>query len=79
MSKRRDEDKWGPHSHCLICGEAIPEGEKTCSEECAKKYEGEAKRYKRQQTMNFMFIAAMGGLVVIFFLFSYLFPGMFGR
>jgi len=75
MSKRRDEDKWGPHSHCIVCGNAIPEGEKTCSEECAQKYESEAKRYKRQQTMSFMFIAAMGGLVVIFFLFSYLRPG----
>jgi len=78
MSKRRDEDKWGPHSHCVICGNAIPEGEKTCSEECAKKYEGEANRYKRQQKMSYLFIAAMGGIVIIFFLLPYLFPGILG-
>ncbi|MGQ9760102.1 MAG: DUF2116 family Zn-ribbon domain-containing protein [Candidatus Methanomethylicaceae archaeon] len=69
MSKKREE--WGPHTHCIICGNAIPEGEKTCSEECAKKYESEAKRYKQQQRMSYLFILIMGAMVVGFFLFTY--------
>jgi predicted nucleic acid-binding Zn ribbon protein len=75
MSRRREEDKWGPHSHCIVCGNAIPEGEKTCSEECAKKYDNEANRYKRQKKMNYLFIAGMGGIIVLFFLISYLRSG----
>lgn len=64
MSKRRDEDKWGPHSHCMICGNAIPEGDKTCSEECDKKYQAEANKYKRQQKMNYIFLAGMVHLII---------------
>jgi predicted nucleic acid-binding Zn ribbon protein len=73
MSKRRDEEKWGPHSHCIICGNAIPEDQKTCSEACAKKYETDLKKYKRQQNMSYLFIAAMGGIIVLFFAITYFF------
>ncbi|MDD1764584.1 MAG: DUF2116 family Zn-ribbon domain-containing protein [Candidatus Methanomethyliaceae archaeon] len=75
MSRRREEDKWGPHSHCIVCGNAIAEGETTCSEECGKKYDNQANRYKRQKKMNYLFIAGMAGIIIIFFLFSYLKPG----
>ncbi|MBC7113365.1 MAG: DUF2116 family Zn-ribbon domain-containing protein [Candidatus Methanomethyliales bacterium] len=73
MSKKKEE--WGPHTHCIICGNAIPEGEKTCSEECAKKYESEAKRYKQQQKMSYVFLILMGAAMVGFLLLSYFFAG----
>ncbi|MDH5807344.1 MAG: DUF2116 family Zn-ribbon domain-containing protein [Candidatus Verstraetearchaeota archaeon] len=73
MSKKKEE--WGPHSHCIICGKAIPEGEKTCSKECAKKYEEEIKHYKRQQKMSIFFIIVMIGFILIFFLASYFMHG----
>jgi predicted nucleic acid-binding Zn ribbon protein len=69
MSKRKEE--WGPHSHCVICGRAIPEGEKTCSEECKKKYEEELKRYKQQQTISYIFIIIMIVFILVLFLFPY--------
>jgi len=72
VSKRRDEEKWGPHSHCLVCGNAIAEDQKTCSEACAKQYEADLKKYKRQQNMSWLFIAAMAAVIVIFSVVSYL-------
>ena len=62
MSRRRDDDKWGPHAHCAVCGSAMPEGEKTCSTECAKHYEDEYKRYRRQQRNTFFVV---GGFIAV--------------
>ena len=72
MSKRRDDDKWGPHNHCMVCGNAIPEGDKICSEACQSKFDGERKKYKRQQKMSYIFIGAMGIVIVVMFLIQYL-------
>jgi len=66
MSKRRDEEKWGPHSHCIVCGNAIPEGERTCSGECASKSEEEAKHYKKQQHLGWYLMAALVGIIIVF-------------
>ena len=71
MSKRKDEDRWGPHSHCTVCGNAIPEGEKTCSDECAAKYEQELNKYKRQQRYNLLLIVGMAVLIVVFLFLAY--------
>lgn len=73
MSKKREE--WGPHTHCVICGNAIPEGEKICSDECANKYEAEKKRYKSQQKMSYIFLIMMGAVMVSFLFLSYFMSG----
>lgn len=72
MSKKSYEERWGPHNHCIICGNAIPEGEKYCSDICKKKYEEELKKASRQQKISYMFIIAMGALLVAMFLLPYL-------
>ncbi|MBC7120573.1 MAG: DUF2116 family Zn-ribbon domain-containing protein [Candidatus Methanosuratus sp.] len=72
MSKKSYEERWGPHSHCVICGNAIPEGEKYCSEICKTKYEENLKNARRQQKISYFFIAAMGVLLVVMFLLSFL-------
>ncbi len=77
MSKRRDDDKWGPHSHCVVCGVATPENEKYCSAVCEAKYNQEAEKYKRQQKMSYIFIGIMGVLVILMFALPYLIPGLF--
>lgn len=69
MSRKKEE--WGPHTHCIVCGKAIPEGEKTCSKECSRKYEEELKQYKKQQKMSYLFIIVMVGMILVFFLASY--------
>lgn len=73
VSKRSYEERWGPHNHCIICGNAITEGEKYCSDLCKKKYEEELKKASRQQKISYIFIAAMGALLVAMFLLPYLF------
>jgi predicted nucleic acid-binding Zn ribbon protein len=66
MSKWKDEGaKWGPHTHCLVCGNAIPEGERTCSEECAKKLESETSGAKRQQKMTYLVIFGMVAFLAV--------------
>lgn len=70
MSKRKDDEKWGPHSHCIVCGNAIPEGEKFCSDECSKKSEYEASRYKKQQHMGWYLMAGMVVAIILLFVFS---------
>ncbi|MDI9644770.1 MAG: DUF2116 family Zn-ribbon domain-containing protein [Candidatus Verstraetearchaeota archaeon] len=72
MSKRSYEERWGPHSHCLICGNAIPEGEKYCSESCKLKYEEEMRKASRQQKISYVFIVAMAALLLIMFILPYL-------
>ena len=73
MSKKSYEERWGPHGHCIICGNAIREGEKYCSDLCKKKYEEELKKASRQQKVSYIFIVAMGALLVAMFLLPYLF------
>jgi predicted nucleic acid-binding Zn ribbon protein len=73
MSKRRDDDKWGPHAHCVVCGSAMPEGEKTCSPECAKHYQDEVKRYKRQQRNTFILIGGFVAAMLIILLITQVF------
>ena len=72
MSKKYDE-KWGPHSHCLVCGNAIPDGEKTCSEECKAKLDLDQKKYKRNQKLSYIFIGLTGAVIIILFAASYFF------
>ncbi len=72
MSKRRDEDRWGPHTHCVVCGVAVPENEKYCSEVCKAKYTREADSLRRQQKMSYIFIGLMGALVIIMFALPYI-------
>ena len=39
-------EKIGQHTHCQICGKAIPVSENLCSEECRQKYQMMVKRRK---------------------------------
>jgi len=72
MSRRRDEEKWGPHTHCIICGNPIPEDQKTCSDACAQKYEADVKKYKRQQKMSYLLLFGMGAVILVLVLLPYL-------
>ena len=51
------------HSHCQICGKAIPYGETVCSDECREKYDQLVKKRK-------MYIYLMcGALALLLFMF----------
>ncbi|MCD6512229.1 MAG: DUF2116 family Zn-ribbon domain-containing protein [Thermoplasmata archaeon] len=53
------------HSHCIICGKAIPYGEKFCSEKCKKEYENMVK--KRKIYIYLMYLA-LAILVIMMFM-----------
>ncbi len=69
MSKKYEE-KWGPHSHCVVCGNAIADGEKLCSKECEEKYNLEQKKFNRNQKLSYVFIGGTGIVIVILFVLS---------
>jgi len=39
-------EKVGQHTHCQICGKAIPTSETLCSDECKQKYHSMIKKRK---------------------------------
>jgi len=52
-------EKVGQHTHCQICGKAIPITETLCSEECKQKYKGMLKKRK-------ILVYVMYGLMFVF-------------
>lgn len=59
-------EKIPQHTHCNVCGKAIPLGEAQCSEECRQKFQVMVKKRK-------MLVYLMYGLVfviLILFIFS---------
>ena len=73
MSKKSYDEKWGPHAHCVVCGQAIAEGQKYCGDACDLKYEEELKKAKRQQKISLIFIGTMCGFIILMFMISYIF------
>ena len=59
-------EKVAQHSHCQICGKAIPLTETLCSDECKTKYAGMVK--KRKMLMYIMY--ALIGVILIMFILS---------
>lgn len=52
------------HAHCVICTRAVPFGDKTCSDDCEKKYDLLQKRRKR----SIMFLYGLMGMTLLLFL-----------
>lgn len=53
-----------PHGHCVVCGKAVPEGEKFCSDECEASF-------KKMQRAKIMQMVYMFLLIFILLLFLY--------
>jgi predicted nucleic acid-binding Zn ribbon protein len=54
-----------PHSHCQICGKAIPVSETLCSDECKQKYNS---MMKRRKLMVYAMYALIAVIVILFML-----------
>jgi predicted nucleic acid-binding Zn ribbon protein len=59
-------DKVAQHTHCQICGKAIPMSETLCSDECKQKYQSMIK--KRKMLMYIMY--ALIFVILIMFVLS---------
>nr|MDO8111163.1 DUF2116 family Zn-ribbon domain-containing protein [Candidatus Sigynarchaeota archaeon] len=56
------------HQHCSICGRAIHLGKKYCSMECKNKYEGVAKKQKKNQNLQCIIMSAVMPVIMIIML-----------
>jgi predicted nucleic acid-binding Zn ribbon protein len=67
--KEKIQKKYGPHHHCVICGRAVPEEKKYCSQECrdsAITYE--KKQKKRSKIQMYFLIGIMAVMFIVMFL-----------
>lgn len=60
-------EKVPQHSHCHICGKAIPLTETLCSEECKEKYQ---RIIKRRRLMVYFMYAMLAALVIVFIVYN---------
>ena len=51
-----------PHGHCVVCGKAVPEGEKFCSEEC----EASFKKMQLAKIMQFIYMLLLVFILLLF-------------
>ncbi|MFX0035852.1 MAG: DUF2116 family Zn-ribbon domain-containing protein [Candidatus Hermodarchaeota archaeon] len=65
--------KWGPHSHCPICGKAMPTDKKFCSQVCRDNYLEQERKQKKKGRLQCVFLIVM--LVVMFLVM--IVPGLF--
>ena len=56
------------HSHCQICGKAIPYGETVCSDECREKYDTLVKKRKMYLYMMYAALALLLFMFVLMYL-----------
>ena len=58
-------EKVPQHSHCQICGKAIPLSETLCSEECKQKYNSLIKKRKMIAYIMYALIAVVIVVIVL--------------
>ncbi len=70
--KDQIKKKWGPHSHCPICGKAMPADKQFCSQNCRDNYHGSQKKQKKKSRIQMIF---MFGMMAVVFVFMFIFTG----
>ncbi len=60
-------EKVAQHTHCQICGKAIPISESLCSEECKQKYQS---LMKKRKLYVYIMYAAAAAILVAYMYFS---------
>jgi predicted nucleic acid-binding Zn ribbon protein len=58
-------EKIGQHTHCHICGKAIPVSETLCSEECKQKYQSMIKKRKLWIYLMWALIFCTVALIIV--------------
>jgi len=58
-------EKVSQHSHCQICGKAIPISETLCSEECKQKYQSMLKKRKFGVYLMWVMVFVILGIFVL--------------
>ncbi len=68
--KDQIKKKWGPHSHCPICGKAMSTDKQFCSQNCGDNYHASQKKQKKKSRIQMLF---MVGMMAVLFVFLFIF------
>jgi predicted nucleic acid-binding Zn ribbon protein len=69
--KDQIKKKWGPHSHCPICGKAMPSDKTFCSQTCKDNYLSREKKQKKKGRIQMILLfGVMGVMILLMVLFS---------
>ncbi len=72
--KDQIKKKWGPHSHCSVCGKAMPTDKKYCSQGCKDNYMEHERKQKKKGRFQCVFLIVM---LVVMMLFLFI-PSLLG-
>ena len=72
--KDQIKKKWGPHSHCPVCGKAMPTDKKVCSQNCRDNMIERERKQTKKSRFQCVFLIVM---MVAMMLFMFVLP-MFG-
>ncbi len=64
--KDQIKKKWGPHSHCPICGKAMPTDKQFCSQTCRDNYLTHEKKKKKKSRVQMLFMFGMMAVLFVF-------------
>ena len=64
--KDQIKKKWGPHSHCPICGKAMPTDKQFCSQTCRDNYLTHEKKKKKKSRIQMLFMFGMMAVLFVF-------------
>lgn len=71
--KDQIKKKWGPHSHCPICGKAMPTDKKFCSQTCRDNYLEQERKQKNKGRIQCIVLVGMLGVMLLLMII----PGLF--
>ena len=69
--KDQIKKKWGPHSHCPICGKAMSTDKKVCSQNCRDNMVESERKQKKKGRFQCVFLIVM---MVAMMLFMFILP-----
>jgi predicted nucleic acid-binding Zn ribbon protein len=67
--KDQIKKKWGPHSHCPICGKAMLSDKQFCSQTCKDNYLSREKKQKKKGRIQMIILFGMMGAMFILMMF----------
>ena len=73
--KDQIKKKWGPHSHCPVCGKAMPTDKKVCSQNCRDNMIESERKQKKKGRFQCVFLIVMMVSLMLFMFILPLFSG----
>ena len=63
--KDQIQKKWGPHTHCPVCGKAMAPERKVCSQACNDNYIAHERKQKKKGRKNMICMVVMVAVLML--------------